>query len=161
MNETSTGPAAVRAIRTIWMAILGSLLIYAMVLYLAVGERSTEPLAAHFANTTVLVLHLAGFATFVMGMVMSSRLLRGSMNAEARPGSPPLPTSEVVVTARTRVALIIRWALMESAAIFGLLAAFLMREPLLFLPLGALGAIGILASYPSDDRLRDMAAQSA
>jgi hypothetical protein len=132
------------------------------VIFISVGEPSTEPVSSHFSDRTVLVLHLAGFAVFLASLVVSSILLRGSLHPDARPGSmPPPPPGAIVVTDRTRLSLMVRWALMESSAIFGLLAAFLSREPLVFLPLGALAAVGMLASYPSDDRLREMASQSA
>jgi len=138
-----------RAIRIIWAALLASVLIYAFLIFMAVPKAPPAPFQAAFSNPIILILHVIGLMVFFMAFVMSSLLLR-------RASTPPPPPGTMIISGRVRLALLVRWALMESAAIFGLVAAFLAQDPRLFLALGCLAVIGMLASYPSDDSLREL-----
>jgi hypothetical protein len=154
MTEVSSQPVTVRTVRIIWLALLLSVLIYGVLGVIGVQEPTDASFESAFSNPVVIGLHVAGLGAFFMAFVMSSLLLR-------RPSmSPPMaPINRDIVPPRTRIALIVRWTLMEASAIFGLLAAFLARDPRLFVPLGALAVIGILASYPSENTLTAMNAQ--
>jgi hypothetical protein len=152
MNQTTND---IRTIRIIWGGLLFTIVIYGLLAYMAVRNPAPGPFESAFSNPIVLVLQIIGVGMFFLAFVMSSVFLR---RRPAGPRAPAAPvTSGVVsVTPRMRLALIVRWAMIESTAIFGLLAAFLSQDPRVFLPLGGLAIGGMLMSYPSDERLRSM-----
>lgn len=143
-----------RAIRIIWGALLFTILIYGLLAFMAVRNPAPGPFESAFSNPIVLVIQIIGAGMFFMAFVMSSLLLR--RHAGPRAPTAPVTPGVVSVTPHMRLALIVRWAMIESAAIFGLVAAFLAQDPRVFLPLGGLAIGGMLMSYPSDERLRSM-----
>lgn len=155
MNDIPSGPAAIRLVRIIWLAIFASILIYALITFMTLRQPSPAPFESAFSNPLVLGFHLAGVGLFFAAFVVSSVVLRDG--ATPSPSYTPVASPETVnVTVRMRKGLIARWALIESVAIFGLVVAFMSQDARLFLPLFALSVAGMLASYPSDSMLRKL-----
>ena len=147
----------VRTVRVIWFALLMSVVIYGVVAWVAVGSVPDGSFEEALANPTVIGLYAAGLGAFVMSFIISSAVHRRTAMRGSAPGPSASPTGEVLtVPPRTRVALIVRWSMIEMSALFGLVAAFLTRDPRVFLPMGLLAVAGMLLNYPSDERLRDM-----
>lgn len=119
-NETSQ-------LKIIWFALTMSIVLYGVIAFMIV-PRSDQSFDALFANPIILVLHLAGLAMFAISFVVPANMLKRSNNV--------------------RMAMIMRWAMIESSAVFGLLAAFIGQDVRLFLPLGALAIAGMLLAFP-------------
>jgi hypothetical protein len=147
----------VRTVRVIWFVLLMSIVIYGVIAWMVVGSVPEGPFAEAIADPLVIGFYAGGVGAFVMAFIMSSAVhRRTAMRGAPRP--PASPAGEMLtVPPRTRVALVVRWSLIEACAVFGLVAAFLESDPRLFLPLGALAIAGMLLNYPTDERLRDMA----
>ena len=113
-------------LKLIWLALLMSIVLYGVIAFVIVpvGEQSFD---AAFADPVILVLHLAGLGMLAMSFAAASVFRKRS---------------------NLRTASIIRWAMIESAAVFGLLAAFLGQDVRVFLPLGALAVAGMVLAYP-------------
>jgi hypothetical protein len=120
-NETSQ-------LRILWLALTTSIVLYGVIAYVVV-PMGAQPFDDAMSNPMILALHIAGLGMFVMSFVASSVLLKNS---------------------NRRVASIIRWAMIEAAAVFGLVAAFLSQDLRLFLPLGALAIAGMFMAYPRE-----------
>jgi hypothetical protein len=116
-------------LKMIWFALTMSIVLYAVIAYVIV-PMGAEPFDAAFSKPAILVLHLAGLGMFVMSFVVPSTMLNRSNNV--------------------RGAMIMRWAMIESAAVCGLLAAFIDQDVRLFLPLGALALGGMLLAFPRE-----------
>ena len=112
-------------LKILWFALLMSIVLYGVIAFLIV-PMGTQTFNALFANPTILILHLAGLAVFATSFLIPS----------------------ILKTTNVRTTSIIRWAMIESAAVFGLLAAFLGQDVRLFLPLGALAIAGMVLAYP-------------
>ena len=108
-----------------------------------------QPLADAFRNPTVMILYMVGAGMFLLSFVIPMIMRRSEPPS---PASPAGPRSEIV-DPRARTIMIIRWAMIEAAAVFGLLAAFLTPDARLALPLGALALVGMFLTFPSDERL--------
>jgi hypothetical protein len=121
-------------IRLIWFALLISIGLYFVIAYLIIPSSGDQPLSATFDDTIVQILYLVAAITFVAAFPISSMMMR-------REPSP----------ARTRLGYIVRWAMFESTAIYGLMAAMLRQNLRLFLPLATLAIAGMLFSYPRDE----------
>jgi F0F1-type ATP synthase membrane subunit c/vacuolar-type H+-ATPase subunit K len=114
--------------RIIWLAMLMSFGFYFIIAFVAVPVAETDP----FQNDSlVAVLYILAAVTFVAAFLVSSMIMRRDPSPE-----------------RTRLGYIVRWAMIEATAIYGLIAAFLRQDRRLFLPLGILAVIGMLISYP-------------
>ena len=114
-----------------------SVALYGVIAYVMapVGE---QPFDAAFSNPIILALRIAGIGMFAMSFILSSILMKRSANV--------------------RGAMLIRWAMIESAAVFGLLAAFIGNDVRLFIPLGARAIAGMLIAYPKrEDSLSNTA----
>jgi len=114
----------------IWFALTVSVTLYGVIAYV-MAPAGEQPFDAAFSNPIILALHIAGIGMFVMSFVLSSMLMKRSSNV--------------------RGAMIVRWAMIESAAVFGLLAAFIGNDVRLFIPLGALAIAGMLMAYPRSE----------
>jgi F0F1-type ATP synthase membrane subunit c/vacuolar-type H+-ATPase subunit K len=114
----------------IWFALMMSIVLYG-VIALVMTPVGGQPFDAPFSHPIILMLHIAGIGMFVMSFVLSSILMKRSNDV--------------------RTPMIIRWAMIESAAVLGLMAAFIGNDLRLFLPLGALAIAGMLLAYPRSD----------
>lgn len=122
---------------------------------MTVPQTSLAPFESAFSNPLVLGVHLAGVGLFFAAFVVSSVVFRDGATPSG-PYSPVASPETVSVTGRMKKGLIIRWVLIESVAVFGLVVAFMSQDARLFLPLFALSVAGMLASYPSDSMLRKL-----
>jgi hypothetical protein len=104
----------------VWLAITFAVVIYGVVAWMVVGPKSTGPI--RWTDPIILVLHVAGIATTIAAFLV--------------------PISEPK-------RYILRWALLDSTAIFGLIAAFLGSHWQLVIPLGLVALAGLLLSHPS------------
>ena len=117
--------------RAIWFALLASTFVYAFVAWQAIG---TPPVALQreVLQPFMVVIYAVALVTYVAAFVASGAL--------ARRGAP------------RQTALIVRMAMLEAVAIFGLVAAFAARDARLFVPTWALALVGMLRSFPLQDR---------
>ena len=145
----------VRTVRVIWFALMMTLVIYAIICFTVLRPATTAPLEETFRNPIVIALHVVAIADLLMSFIMPRNILRRNASA---PRAPQYPSVDPVVTPAIRTAMILRWALIECVAIFGLLAAFMVHDSRVFLPLLAVSAAAMLMAYPSDNALRDAAA---
>ena len=118
-------------IRIIWFALLTSIVVYFVVAFVAIPTPVDEPFQAGFSDMVTVVLYFVAAVTFALAFVIPSMIARREPSPE-----------------RTRLAFILRWAMIEATAIYGLIAAFLRQNPRLFIPLGVLAVAGMLISYP-------------
>jgi hypothetical protein len=133
-----------RTVRTIFLALLGSLVVYAVLVH-AVGDtvRQRAAMAPAVAATLRWVLHGIGVATFAGVLIARSRVLRAEpLVAPGRQRG--LAAALDQLQART-VALL---ALMESVAIYGLVLFFVTGRLGDFYPLWALGLAGLVLAAP-------------
>lgn len=113
--------------KTIWFAIVMSTFVYAVIVYsLSRGWPQPGPLAAAIQQQIVLGLYAAAIAMFFAALTIPGRI------------------------AHHHQRFIVRLALFESCAIFGLLVAFLTRDWRLFLAPWVLSLIGFISNYPSE-----------
>ncbi len=109
-----------------WFAIAFSTVIYAVVAYV-MAPVPPRPFAESVRATLTLAMYGAAFATFLAAMVIPGRL----------PQSQPLQK------------MIVALALFEACAIFGLLAAFMLKDWRLYIPAWIVAVIGFVREYPS------------
>lgn len=132
----------------VWMALVNSSLLYVVIAWLAVSPRSTVPFLDAVREMPVPLLYALAVVMFVASLVIPDKLRRPVDRSGAAPGPE--------VRAATLTVLLVRWALTESVAIFGLVAAFTARLPLLVIPPFLLALAGFAMSYPSPRRLDEM-----
>jgi hypothetical protein len=113
--------------KIIWTALVMSTFVYGAITYVMSSDWPRPgPLAAAIQQQMVLGLYAAAVAVFFAALIV--------------PGRIP----------HHRQRFILRLALFESCAIFGLLAAFLTRDGRLFIAPWALSLVGFFSSSPSD-----------
>ena len=113
--------------KIIWFAIVMSTFIYAVVVYsLSRGWPQPGPFAASVQQPMVLGLYAAAIAMFFAALMIPGRI------------------------AHHHQRFIVRLALFESCAIFGLVVAFLTRDWRLFLAPWVMSLIGFMSTFPSD-----------
>ena len=118
----------------VWGSMIVAVVFYAALVFLLVPVPPRSSPMEWIANPIALGLHVAAFGTFMTAFVLPAVLTR-------RRGTEP-------DAAFSSSGWIIRWALLESVAIFGLLAAFLAKDPRAFLILGLLSLAGFMTAYP-------------
>ncbi len=155
MSETVSAEASVRLVRVIWLALVVSICIYAVVIFIALRQPPAEPFGAALSKPFIIALHVAALGILLCAFVVPPVLLRDANSSAAPRLAGPHPTR--AVGPRTRRALIVRWTFIEWVAVFGLLAAFISRDPRLFLPLGGLAIVSLVLTYPTDSALDQMA----
>ena len=130
-------PGSAQPIRIVWGAILGSVLMYGIVAWAVAGAPEIAS-----PDSFVVGLYLAGGAI----CVLSFFLPRFISPAEAATSSD---TSNGVMRAS-----IIQWAMLEAAAVLGLVAGLLRENSFFYFPMGAVAFLGILLSRPISDDSR-------
>lgn len=132
----------------IWMALVNSTLLYVAIAWMAVSPRSTVPFVEALRQRPVPLLYALAVVMFIASLVVPDKLRRPPDRSTAAP-KPEARSATLTV-------LLVRWAMTESVAIFGLVAAFTARVPLLVLPPFLLALAGFAMSYPSPRRLDEM-----
>ena len=113
--------------RVIWFGIAVSTLFYAGIIYLAANKPSTT-FDATVRSPMVFGPYLMAAAVFVIGLVW-----------------PLVPSA-----APARVRMIVRMALFEACAVFGVVAAFANRDWRIYLAPWALAIAGFFLAFPRD-----------
>jgi hypothetical protein len=127
-----------RILRIVWLAFLGSLVMYAAVLLvLPGGTPAAEELASVLRPFFTLVAVGIGVASFIV-----KRL------ALAAPASATAPAS-TDDAARLRAACIVAWALSEGVAVLGLVLGFLGGRAADFVPYGVVAALLLYLHRPA------------
>ena len=122
-----------RHLIVIWGALLASIAIYCG-LVVMLSQSWESPSGDPTSNPVVLALAAAALGSLVVSFAIPARLL----SVERSEG-------------RVRTAYVIRWALLESVAIYGLLAAMLTRDVRIFYAFGAVAVAGMLLAFPSEE----------
>jgi hypothetical protein len=148
LMQRSTNPAATRMI---WGSLLVSVVIYTVLAFVVVtpSEATVEDV---IRRPVVLVLYGLAGAAFLASFLIPRMLLGRREHPPAYAVAPDTGASPKVMEA-----LIVRWALAESAAIFGLVAAFGQQVPSLVIPPAVLSFLGMIVAYPSAAMLEDLA----
>lgn len=129
-----------QGLRIIWLALIVTVLIYGVVLWqIAVMREKTEPQSIEqlAANPIVLVLALMAVLSMVMAFTIPNMLVRG------RELTPEL----------IRVRSIVQWALIETVAIYGLVAGFIVQDARIFVAFASVAILGFLLTFPSAERM--------
>ena len=120
----------------LWGAIVTSLVLYGVIAFLVVPPRPEVDPGSWTGDPLVVGLHLAGLAGIAGSFIVPPAIAR---RQTAQPD------------VAQRQAWILRWALLESAGVFGLIAALLLRDARAFLLLGALSFVGLLLAFPRSE----------
>lgn len=131
-------------LKIIWFALVMATLIYVLMAYMTVRNEAGTPFIEALERPPVPLLYGMAAVMFMVAGYIRRVMLK----------TPPGQRTPVE---RIRVALVTRWALTESVAIFGLLAAYLARVPELVLPPAALALLGFMMAFPSDSLLESYA----
>lgn len=128
---TSRTPPAERTVaRVIYVGMLVSLFIYAIIGWLILRTPPpVVPLLDAMRNPLALGLYATGLATFLLAGLMSAKVARAS---------------------RPRIGFIVGLALLESIAVEGLVLGFIQHDWRLMAPLWLLSLIGFAQSYPAE-----------
>ncbi|HEX8153020.1 MAG TPA: hypothetical protein VF698_07850 [Thermoanaerobaculia bacterium] len=113
-------------LKLIWFAMLAAVAIYVVLAWTTIREPAGISVVQALEIQPVPILYLLALVMLLAAMFLP-RLLHPGMR------------------------LIIRWALLEAVVIFGLIAAFIVREPRLVLPPAVMALAGFLTSFPSDE----------
>lgn len=153
--------------RILWFAILMSSVMFAVVAFIAAPKDLT------ISPTMLVVLGAAAVMNSIGGFVLGMWLRRqGYMRAKFEVVEVPDTTAETMfrdappmvrefanpdkvrkrLMALAQTPFILELALSESVAIFGLVAAMLGAEPLTWLPFIVVGALLIMARFPTEAR---------
>ena len=136
-----------RTLWTIWGSMIFSILIYGVVARLAVPQQNVQPISEALKEPVVLILYALGVLSFLMGIWIPRLLVKGS-----QPGTMP----DASLTPRLMPAFIVQFAIFESIAIYGLVAAFLQQDWRLFWGPAALSIAGFLIAAPTTERIRNI-----
>jgi membrane associated rhomboid family serine protease len=115
-------------LRTIWLALSASTLIYAVMVYILFGQTPQRLFADVFREPLVMTLYALAIASFFAGTII--------WNAMA--DRPP------------QLRMVTAMAVYESGAIFGLVAAFTSHDWRLYVPPWILTMVGFRRTFPSD-----------
>ena len=124
-----------RHLIVIWGALLASIAIYCGVVVM-LSQSWEAPSSDSTSNPIVLALAAAALGSLVVSFVIPARLLS-------------VDRSE----SRVRTAYVVRWALLESIAIYGIVAAMLTQDVRPFYGFAAVSVAAMLLAFPSSDNL--------
>jgi hypothetical protein len=117
-------------LRLIWTGLVISTFIYCLIVWMLFGKAAPSgTIEAELHQPIILVLMLLSFAMFAGSFALGSSM----------PDEP----------ARRRARYIVRWAIIESTTIYGLIATFLTKDWRLFAIGWALSLIGFALAFPS------------
>jgi F0F1-type ATP synthase membrane subunit c/vacuolar-type H+-ATPase subunit K len=125
-----------RQLRIIWASLAFCVLLYgAIIMMLSPNwpppQSDMQPL---MSNPILIALGFAALGSLVLAFVILPRL--------------PLQASNPDNAQRQRS--IVRWALIESVAIYGLVGSFLMQDIRVFALFGLVSIVGFVATFPRD-----------
>jgi hypothetical protein len=151
--NTESAAGRVRVARLLWVSMLLCVLIYGVIAAMVVGETDSPVPSANdfFRDPAVLVLTMVAVAAFLFALLVPKFLFRSAGTGLAAPASP---STNLTLSQRLLGLFIVQWAMMESIAIFGLLAAFLFLDLRLFVAFGVVSVIGFALTFPSEGRIR-------
>lgn len=115
--------------RVLWFAIAFSTVIYAGIIYFITHQQVQGSYEDSLKHPFVLPLYALGLVTFLITMFVMGRFKLG--NAQA--------------------GMIVRMALYEAIAVFGLVAAFVTHDWRVYLAPWALALMGFVREWPSSD----------
>lgn len=142
----------VRTLRVIWGALLLSTVIYVILASVLVQGSDNNLNRGLFYSPVPLMLYGLGLGMFGLSFFLPKLFMnQGFRSNHGEASVTPGGSSQ-----RIRQALIVRYALLESCSIFGLVAAFLSQQWQLILPLWVISAAGFLMAYPSESLLARM-----
>ena len=115
-----------RPLKLIWFAMVASIAIYLVIAWTAIPERAGITVAQALKIQPVPILYVLALMMLLAAMFLPRFL-------------------------HPRMRLIVRWALLEAVVVFGLIAAFIVREPQVVLPPAIMAIAGFLTSFPSNE----------
>jgi hypothetical protein len=120
-----------KTLQVIWVALFMSIVMYAAIAFAIIPVGEGRVVAAITSNPIVLAVYAAAFM-----VVVGSFLAFAALSRQVE---------------KQQVAHIVRWAMIESAAIFGLVAAFIASDRRLFIPLGVLALAAMIVAFPREE----------
>lgn len=150
-EQAAPAPPPLLVLQIIWGAMLLSIGMYVGVAFFVpfTGEATAETRVMELALTVVALVLLA--VSFVVPRrMLAQAIAQRQAEGEKDPGAIPLAA---LVTA-AQSPWIVRLALCEAVAVFGLMLVFLSHQPMKIVPFAALSALAMLAAFPSESALR-------
>ena len=135
--------------RILWASLLMSQIAYLVIPHITGRPGPGQSLLQIFAGAAVVSVLASYFLPRMMARQGLQPKLGEGRTADALPLREMLP---VLLTA-----MLIRYALLESVAIFGLVETFLSQDLQAQYPFAAVGIAGLLLNFPSEDRFRALA----
>jgi F0F1-type ATP synthase membrane subunit c/vacuolar-type H+-ATPase subunit K len=136
--------------KILWSAMTLSIFIYLVIAFVANNPKEPIGVDKAIEEPIVLTLYAIGAATFATSFVIGRIFARPMSDASVNAVAPDAPRPLSPGTFRI---LLVRWALIESVTIFGLVAAFVARCPEIILLPFVLSLAGFVMTYPSSDRI--------
>ena len=124
------GAVAMRIERIIWAALLASIFIYILIVFMVAQRNAGQPFSEALHHQMVLPLYAIGAVTFGMAFFM-----RNFFRERGRP---------------SRVYNIIGWALFEATTIYGVVLAFIAFDWRLVIPPAMLTILGFAVTFPQE-----------
>jgi hypothetical protein len=137
-------------LQIIWVAMLFSVGTY-------VGLSFIVPLGGDGAMDTrvlELVFTVVALGLLAMSFVLPRRMLASAVAQGPGAGKDPaaMPLNELI--AKAKAPWIVRLAMCEAVAVFGLVLVFLSHRPMKIVPFAALSILAMLAAFPTESSLR-------
>lgn len=138
-------------LQIIWVAMLFSVGMY-------VGLSFMVPLGGDGAMDTrvmELALTVVALGLLAVSFVLPRRMLASAVaqsQGDGKKDAAAIPLPELV--AKAQAPWIVRLAMCEAVAVFGLVLVFLSHRPMKIVPFAALAVLAMLAAFPSESALR-------
>lgn len=149
--------SAERTMRILWVALMGSVSVYGLVLYqLSLSGMATQPMALPPLVPPALALMLAATGFILFRTLSAPDRIRALLKDARPPQGEPATHAEGLSEAERRLSrvpptyftlYILRWAIFESIAVLGLVLGILSGSFEVFVPYG-LAAIALMAMSP-------------
>ncbi len=153
---TAQPQTALLKLRLIWAALLFSLVLYGGVLIQIISTQSDPAGPAEFNKNTVVILGFMAVVSLAVGVFLPRHMLREAKKQKPEIFRSPSPQSlPIELQTDVSTCMIIRYAFLESIALYGFSLGFLSKDPNYFFIFASVTVVGFLLNYPSDGKLRD------
>jgi hypothetical protein len=153
MDPDSKIAEMLRVPRVLWTALMASLGIYVLMLYMVRWREGAPPLPHPPDPVLLPVLSLVATTVAVMSFVMPRFLMKTAARGakRPRPGEPIDPDLLRSLLPRLQTPFILGCALSEAVALFGFVLGFLGFPPLYVAPFFVAGAVLMAVRFPTPE----------